>query len=54
MWDHQEIDKEMVDVMYTNDWVRRDNSKSVKEDIKFLVRNEMSKAKQEQKSKITK
>merc|ERR1711970_32566 len=48
MRDHQGIDRETVDIMYTSKWDRGDKMGTVKDDIKMLVREEMSRVKQEQ------
>ena len=53
MRDHQGIDRETVDVMHTNNWGRKDNNMPVKEEIKLMVREEMFRAKQEQRGKIS-
>ena len=41
------IDKETMDTMYTDNWGRRDNNIPVKEEIKLMVKEEISKAKQQ-------
>merc|ERR1711970_350344 len=53
MRDYQGIDRETVDILYTANWGRADNTGTVKDDIKMLVREEMFRVKEEQRGSIS-
>ena len=42
------VDRETMDTLYTDNWAKRDNNMSVKDEIKLMVKDELSRAKQEQ------
>merc|ERR1712212_1360724 len=46
--DKQMIDNETLDTMYTDNWAILDKNIPVKEEIKLMVKEEVSKAKQNQ------
>ena len=54
VWHQHGVDRETVDTMHTADWGRRDKNMGVKEEIKLMVREEVSWAKKEQRGNISK
>ena len=48
----QDVDREMVEVMFTANWDKMNNNSSVKDDIKQLTGEEIAIAKQETEGKL--
>ena len=46
--DTQGVDRETVDTLCTDKWAKKDNNMPVKDEVKLLVKDELSRAKQEQ------
>ena len=44
----QGVDRETMDTLYTDNWAKKDNNMPVKDEVKLLVKDELSRAKQEQ------
>ena len=47
------VDRETMDTLYTDNWAKKDNNMPVKDEIKLMVKDELSRAKMEQREGIS-
>ena len=49
----QGVDRETMDTLYTDNWAKKDNNMPVKEEIKLMVKDELSRARMEHREGIS-